>query len=115
MSHTPPTHCKSCSSRLEPWLSASGALCSMCINPHCSDATEYPRLSPLPGQDSLGARLAAAAQVGQVEGAFAFPLPRLLRSPVGAWVHLHTKRYFTLYLTCGAATRQGVLTGERRA
>ena len=43
------------------------------------------------------------------------PLPRLLRSPVGAWVHLHTKPYFTLFMTCGAATRQGVLTSERRA
>ena len=72
-----------------------------------------PRLSPLPGRQDLGAHLAVAAQVGQVEGAL--PLPRLLRSPVGAWVHLHTKRYFTLYLTCGAATRQGVLTGERRS
>lgn len=113
MSHTPHTYCKSCSSRLEPWLSASGAPCSICINPHCSDATEYPRrLSPLPGQ-SLGARLAAPAKVGQVEGTT--PLPRLFRAPVGAWVHLHKRPYFVAYLTCGAATRQGVLSSERRA
>lgn len=70
-------------------------------------------LRPLPGQSAGVARLAAAAQVNQVEGTL--PLPRLLRSPVGAWVHLHTKPYFTFFKPCGAATRQGVLTSERRA
>lgn len=42
-------------------------------------------------------------------------LPPLFRAPVGAWVHLHTKRYFTLYFVCAMPTRQGVLTSERRA
>lgn len=65
----------------------------------------------LPGRQDLGASLAAPAKVGQVEGT---PLPRLLRSPVGAWVHLHKRPYFVAYLTCGAATRQGVLSSERR-
>ena len=67
MSDTPHTHCKLCSSRLEPWLSASGAPCSICINPHCSDATEYPRLSLLPGQEGQGVSLAAPAEADQVE------------------------------------------------
>lgn len=42
-------------------------------------------------------------------------MPPLFRAPVGAWVHLHKRRYFTAYFTCGAVTRQGVLTSERRA
>lgn len=71
-----------------------------------------PRLRPLPGQ-SLGARLAASALAeAKAEGT---PLPRLFRAPVGAWVHLHTKRYFTLFMTCGVPTKQGVLTSERRS
>lgn len=71
------------------------------------------RIRPLPGRQDLGASLAAPAKVGQVEGTT--PLPRLFRAPVGAWVHLHKRRYFVAYLTCGAATRQGVLSSERRA
>lgn len=79
-----------------------------CIGAGCD-----PLLSLLPGRQDLGASLAAPAKFGQVEGAL--PLPRLLRAPVGAWVHLHTKRYFTWFMPCGVPTRQGVLTGERRA
>lgn len=71
------------------------------------------RIRPLPGRQDLGASLAAPAKVGQVEGTT--PLPRLFRAPVGAWVHLHKRPYFVAYLICGAATRQGVLTGERRS
>lgn len=41
-------------------------------------------------------------------------LPPLFSAPVGAWVHLHKRRYFVAYLTCGAATRQSVLSSERR-
>lgn len=72
-----------------------------------------PARRPLPGQSAGVACLDAFAQVNKVEGIT--PLPRLLRSPVGAWVHLHTKRYFTWFMPCSVPTRQGVLTGERRA
>lgn len=78
----------------------------------CIGAGCKPLVRPLPGQ-SLGARLAASAlSEAKAEGT---PLPRLFRSPVGAWVHLHTKRHFTWFMPCGVPTRQGVLTGERRA
>lgn len=79
----------------------------------CIGAGCEPLVRPLPGQ-SLGVCLAAPDQV-DLAGGTLIPLPPLFRAPVGVWVHFHTKRYFTLFKTCAVPTRQGVLTGERRA
>lgn len=72
-----------------------------------------PRFRPSPGQNGRGVSLAAPAGADWVGDTL--PLPRLFRAPVGAWVHFHRNRYFSFFKTCGVATRQGVLTGERRA
>lgn len=54
------THCPTCKQQLHPWIG-----CSVCINPHCFDAAEYPRVSPAPAQQSPGESVAAPAEVGQ--------------------------------------------------
>lgn len=64
----------------------------------------------LPPSSSTPASLQApAGAVG------AGSLKPLLRAPCGVWLHLHTRRYYTLTLICKIPTRQGVLTQERRA
>ena len=55
------THCPTCKEALHQF-----PRCGQCVNPHCDDYTEHPRLSPLPGQEDQSARLAASAEVDQV-------------------------------------------------
>ena len=59
------THCPTCKEPLHLWPSFTGGTCLFCINPHCSDNTEHPRLSPAPAQQSPSESIAAPAEVGQ--------------------------------------------------
>lgn len=55
--------CPTCKQPLQPFEK-----CSVCINPHCSDATEHPRLSPAPAQEIQSDSVAAPAEVEQEQG-----------------------------------------------
>lgn len=65
------THCPTCKKELFPcpWVEAS-----VCINPHCDDATEHPRVSPTLDPEKPAACLTAPAAGGQESGTNFLPV-----------------------------------------